>query len=73
VAVRLMLRQVNVRLPAIPASADDATEYKKELITQYEYLLDQMFKAKVFAAVVGPARWPLTRLAELYSPVSVLA
>lgn len=48
-----MWHQVNVRLPALSASSDNSTENKEELLRQYEFLLDQMFKAKVFAAVVS--------------------
>ncbi|KAI5451918.1 hypothetical protein NCC49_001219 [Naganishia albida] len=47
----LTANMVNVRLPALSASSDNSTENKEELLRQYEFLLDQMFKAKVFAAV----------------------
>jgi hypothetical protein len=48
--------QVNVRLPFLPSVSEDKIKEKEELRRQYEYLLDRMFRAKVFAAVVSNAR-----------------
>lgn len=55
-------------------SPEKSGEDKKELVRQYEYLLDQMFKAKVFAAVVSRCAQGRRRCtAELYAPFAVLA
>lgn len=49
-------RQVNVRLPFLPSVSEDKFKEKEELVRQYEYFLDRMFRAKVFAAVVSDER-----------------
>lgn len=48
--------QVNIRLPDLPWGFDNQIQEKEELGVQYEYLLDHMLKAKVFAAVVSLVR-----------------
>ena len=45
--------KVTVELPLAVSFAENTPEGKKEMARQYDFLLEEMFKAKVFAAVVS--------------------